>query len=77
VFQPVLFAALTMTAGALAVTGAVTAETIKLFLLGLPVLFAGTWCGFRLYGRLDDATFRKVILSFLLASGVALIVPLR
>ena len=69
IFQPVLFTALAMTAGALAVAGAITAETVKLYLLGLPILLAGTWCGFKLYGRLDDAAFRKVILVLLMASA--------
>jgi uncharacterized membrane protein YfcA len=36
------------------------------------VLLAGTWLGMKLYGRLDEATFRKVVLILLLASGVAL-----
>jgi hypothetical protein len=31
------------------------------------------WLGFRLYGKLDDAAFRKLVLILLLASGVALI----
>jgi uncharacterized membrane protein YfcA len=42
-----------------------------------PVLVAGIWSGFGLYGKLDDAAFRKVILVLLLASGVALIVPMH
>ena len=77
IIQPALFAALTMSALALVVAGGATAETVKLFVLGLPVLLAGTWTGFRLYGRLNDAAFRKVILVLLLVSGVALIVPMR
>lgn len=77
IIQPALFAALTMSALALVVAGGATAETGKLFVLGLPVLLAGTWIGFRLYGRLNDAAFRNVILVLLLISGVALIVPIR
>ena len=42
----------------------------------MPVLLAGLWVGFELYGKLDDAAFRKVILLLLLVSGLALIVPL-
>jgi len=76
VFQPVLLAALVMTAASLSIAGAVTAETVKLYLLGLPVLLAGLWSGLKLYGKLDDAAFRKVILLLLLVSGLALIVPL-
>jgi uncharacterized protein len=43
----------------------------------LPILLAGTWLGLRLYGRVDEAGFRKLVLGLLLASGVALIVSLR
>ena len=53
--------------------GAVSADTIRLFLFGLPVLLAGTWLGMKLYGRLDETAFRKVVLVLLLASGAALI----
>jgi uncharacterized protein len=49
-------------------------ETIRLFFLGLPVLLAGTWLGLRLYGRLDEAGFRKRVLGLLLMSGVAAII---
>jgi len=75
VFQPVLFASMIITIAALSVAGAVTVETIKLYLLGLPLLVAGLWIGFRLYGKLDDAAFRRVILLLLLASGISLVVP--
>ena len=49
------------------------AEIAKLFLIGLPALFAGTWLGLKLFGRLDEAAFRKVVLALLLLSGVVLI----
>ena len=75
IFQPVMFVTFVMSAISLGVAGAVTVETIKLYLLGLPVLVAGIWCGVRLYGKLDDAAFRKVILILLLASGLSLVVP--
>jgi uncharacterized membrane protein YfcA len=75
VFQPVMLAAIVINAISLSIAGAVTAETVKLYLLGLPALLAGLWIGFKLYGRLDDAAFRKVVLLFLLVSGLALIVP--
>jgi uncharacterized membrane protein YfcA len=74
VFQPVMLAAIVMTAISLSVTGAVTADIVQLYLLGLPALLAGLWFGFKLYGRLDDAAFRKLILLLLLVSGFALIV---
>jgi uncharacterized membrane protein YfcA len=37
------------------------------------VLFAGTWLGMKLYGRLDEATFRKIVLVLLLLSGAVLV----
>jgi uncharacterized membrane protein YfcA len=74
VFQPVMLAATVMSAISLSVTGVVTAGMVKLYLLGLPALLAGLWLGFRLYGKLDDAAFRKVILLLLLVAGVALLV---
>ena len=75
VFQPVMLAAIVMNAVTLSLAGAVTAETVELYVLGLPLLLAGLWSGFKLYGKLDDAAFRKVILLLLLVSGLALIVP--
>jgi uncharacterized membrane protein YfcA len=73
VFQPVMLAAIAMTAISLGIGGAVTADIVKLYVLGLPALLAGLWVGFRLYGKLDDAAFRKLILALLLVSGLALI----
>jgi uncharacterized membrane protein YfcA len=75
IFQPVILAAFGLSAISLSVAGAVTAELIRLYLLGLPLLIAGVWLGLRLYGHLDDAAFRKVILVLLLISGVVLIAP--
>ena len=75
IFQPVMFATFAMTAISLAVAGAYTLETMKLYALALPALAIGIWCGIRLYGKLDDAAFRRVILVLLLASGVSLVVP--
>jgi uncharacterized membrane protein YfcA len=48
-----------------------------LFILGLPILLVGTWLGLRLYGRVDESGFRKIVLALLLASGLALIFSLR
>jgi uncharacterized membrane protein YfcA len=44
-------------------------------LIGLPAMVAGLWAGFRLYGKLDDAAFRKLILVLLLVAGLGLILP--
>ena len=74
IFQPVMLGAIVVTAISVSVTGVITADIVRLYVLGLPALLAGLWTGFKLYGKLDDATFRKVILVMLFFSGVALIV---
>jgi hypothetical protein len=75
VFQPVLFAAFVIISISMAITGAVTAETLKLYGLGLPFLLGGLWSGFKLYGKIDDEMFRKAVLILLLLAGFSLIVP--
>jgi uncharacterized membrane protein YfcA len=75
VFQPVLFAAFVIISISMGITGAVTSETLKLYGLGLPFLLAGLWGGFKLYGKIDDETFRKAVLMLLLLAGSSLIVP--
>ena len=75
IFQPVMFATFVMSAISMAFAGAYTLETMKLYAFALPALMIGIWCGIKLYGKLDDAAFRRVILILLLASGVSLIVP--
>ena len=72
VFQPVAVAIFLMSALWLGAKGAIAPDTIKLFAVGLPVLIAGTWLGLKLYGRLDEAWFRRVVLVLLFISGVAL-----
>jgi uncharacterized membrane protein YfcA len=72
VFQPVAVATFLMSALWIGARGAITADTIKLFLVGLPALLAGTWLGLKLFGRLDEAMFRQVVLVLLLASGIVL-----
>jgi uncharacterized protein len=76
IFQPVMLAAIAVNAVSLTIAGAVTAETVRLYLLGLPFLLAGLWSGFKLYGILDDAAFRRVILLLLLVAGLALTMPI-
>src|SRR5262249_20811728 len=74
VFQPVAVAIFAMSAAWLGAKATISADMIRLFLLGLSVLLAGTWLGLKLYGRVKEATFRKVVLLLLLLSGVALVV---
>jgi uncharacterized protein len=72
-FQPVAVAIFLMTLGWFGTSGMITADTIRLFLIGLPAVLLGTWLGFKLYGKLDDATFRTIVLVLLLVSGLSLL----
>ena len=73
VFQPVAVAIFLMSAIWLGAKGTVTAETAKFFVMGLPCVLGGTWLGLKLFGRIDEATFRKIVLALLFLSGVTLL----
>jgi uncharacterized membrane protein YfcA len=73
-FQPTGVATFLITLIALGGSGIITADTLKLFALGLPALAVGTWSGWKMYGKLDETSFRKGVLVLLLISGVALVI---
>jgi uncharacterized protein len=73
-FQPIGVWVFLMTGLWLGGMGLVRADTLRLFVIGLPLLLAGTWVGLRLYARLDEAGFRKVVLGLLLISWLGLVV---
>ena len=72
VFQPIGVGVFLLTGIWLGGTGLVDAQTLRLFVIGLPLLLAGTWAGLRLYARLDETGFRRVVLGLLLIAGLAL-----
>lgn len=72
-FQPVAVVVFAIAALLLGARGALTFETARLFALGLPFLFAGTWLGLKLFGRIDETMFRKIVLALLFVSGAALL----
>lgn len=57
--------------------GATGLAGVRLFIIGLPILLAGTWLGLKVYGRVDDAGFRTIGLVMLLVSGLGLIVSAK
>ncbi len=73
VFQPVAVAIHAMTIAWLGGAGAIGARSLQLFLLALPAVIVGTWLGLKLYGRLDETGFRRVVLGLLLVSGAILL----
>ena len=74
VFQPVAVVVFLMSAGWLGAKGAASWDAAWLFVIGLPALACGLWLGLKLYGRLDEQAFRKLILLLLLVSGVSLFI---
>ncbi|WP_027521237.1 sulfite exporter TauE/SafE family protein [Bradyrhizobium sp. Ec3.3] len=74
VFQPVLFVAFVVISLSQAAAGTITRDTLVLYALGVPFMVAGLWSGFRLFGKIDDDTFRKTVLVLLLFAGLSLIV---
>jgi uncharacterized membrane protein YfcA len=70
-------ATIRLTALFLGSTGTVAPGTLSLFLIGLPAVALRTWTGLKLFDRLNEAAFRRVVLVLLLASGVALLFHLR
>jgi len=75
IFQPVMFATFLISAISFGFVGSYTSETMKLYALALPALVVGVGCGIWLYGKLDDAAFRRVVLVLLFGSGLSLFVP--
>ena len=59
VFQPSGVAVFAITALWLGGTGMISANTLTLFFIGLPVLAVGTWARLKLFGKLDDQAFRR------------------
>ena len=76
VFQPVGVSVFLMTALWLGGTGMIGQQTLELFLIGLPALAVGTWAGLKLFGRLNETGFRRVVLVLLLLSGISLLLHL-
>jgi uncharacterized membrane protein YfcA len=73
VFQPTAVAAFLMIIVASGSVGVITSDMMRLFLAGLPALIVGLWFGWMLYGKLNEAAFRRVVLTLVLVSGVKLV----
>lgn len=59
---------------ALAVSGALTFEHLKISLLILPVFFLAQYLGTFLFSRINEVLFKKLLLALLFFSGIGLIV---
>jgi uncharacterized protein len=73
VFQPVLFVAFLVISMSQAMAGTITKDTLALYASGVPFMVAGLWSGFKLFGKINDETFRKTVLILLLFAGLSLL----
>jgi uncharacterized membrane protein YfcA len=73
VYQPYIFAMQALALLWLAAQGGVRAQALSDLAWCLPAVLAGVWLGLKLYARVDDAQFRRIVLALLLASGVGLV----
>jgi uncharacterized protein len=73
VFQGFNLTVLTASLIAHAVAGLMTAEVGRASLFALPGTFAGAFIGQRIYRRLDDRSFDRLVLAILLIAGVTLL----
>jgi hypothetical protein len=73
IIQNFNLATLAVTMLAYIATGTVTAAMLPMFAIVAPAMLIPTLLGARVYIGLSEATFRKVVLSALTASGVALL----
>ncbi len=60
---------------AYAFRGLITGELLTLVVLCVPATLCGAWIGLRLYQRIEQESFRRVVLALLMASGLGLILP--
>jgi uncharacterized membrane protein YfcA len=53
--------------------GALGADELRIFALMVPAILLPAWAGVRLYRRIADAQFRRLVLVLLALSGAALV----
>ena len=76
-FQPAGVAVFAATALWFGGTGMIGRDIVGLFVIGLPALAIGAWAGLKLFGKLNDQAFRRIVLGLLLISGASLLVLAR
>jgi uncharacterized membrane protein YfcA len=75
VFQYVGLFVFVISAFCLGAQGAVNANVISLFVLGLPAVLIGTWFGKKIRDQVNEAEIRKILLILIVASGFVLALP--
>ena len=73
VYQPFNLIVLALAAAGMAGAGRVDTAVLSALLIAVPGTVIGAFLGARLYRHASEATFRKVVLTLLLASGALLV----
>jgi uncharacterized membrane protein YfcA len=70
IVQPFIFLMQIATLVYFSKLGIFDAATLTTYFWCVPAVVAGTWLGLRLFDHVDDVKFRRVVLIFLLISGI-------
>lgn len=73
VYQPYVLAVQLTSLLSIGASVHLSATVLRLLLESLPSVVLGVWMGLRLYRRVDDVWFRRIILGLLLVSGGVLV----
>ena len=74
VSQPYILIMHLFSLAAMAWAGLVSLVTLERFAWGVPAILVGTVVGIALYRRLDDMTFRRLVLAMLAVAGMTLVI---
>jgi len=73
IIQPFILLMQIATLAYFARLGVLASTALTTFLWCVPAVIAGTWIGLRLFDRIDDALFRRIVLVFLIVSGASFV----
>lgn len=73
VYQPYIYMMQASSVTVLLATGGISPRVVTDFMWAAIPVAAGAWLGLKLYGAIDDATFRRTLLILLIVSGIGLL----
>ena len=73
-FQSFFIAMHALTLVSYLVSGLVTREAMRSFAIAIPAMLVPTLLGARLYAKVDETLFRRLVMSILLVSGIGLVI---
>ena len=73
IYQPFNLVILSVASVGMMISGQINEEVLKLAMLCLPLTFAGSFIGSRIYKGVSEKLFSQVVLALLLGSGLVLV----